>query len=226
MLRARTGHWSCSWVNWEHDWESPRLACSGEPCSVRAGRKKRAKGEKREQWLAEWKQHVKINRYLSVNVCEFAFCARSLFVPAWPVYHAAAHCYCALRALVHVLETTEGSDTGEKKRTPLPPGSSPPSLFFHSFLCSSRSVCMPALPCMSASCVCHGWMWVWQQRVPVLFFFFGSCRGKWGAGEAIEGKKKGGIAGDPRTRCLPQCAGHRQQQYYKYWHHGMIALAD
>ncbi len=154
-------------------------------------------GEKREKWLAECKQHVKINRYLSMNVCEFAFCGCSLFVPAWPVYRTAAHCCCAWRALERVLETTEESDTGgETEGSPpppppellhvptalqRPPGFSPPSLFFLSFLCSSLclSVCLPALPCMSASCVCHGWIWAWQQRVPVLFFFL---QGKMGSG--------------------------------------------
>lgn len=132
MLRAQTGLWSRSWVNWEHVWESLRLAWSrGNPEKADTSRSFRADRNRESEWermegellLAEWKPHVKINRYPSVNVCEFAFCVRSLFVPAWPVYRVAAHCCCAWRALVHVLETTVGSDRGEGREGPPPPTS-------------------------------------------------------------------------------------------------------
>lgn len=50
--------------------------------------------------------------------------------------------------------------------------------------------------------------------MPVLFsFLFLEAAGeKLGVGEeAIEGEKKDGIAGDLRTWCVPQCAGHGHQ---------------
>ena len=56
-----------------------------------------------------------------------------------------------------------------------------------------------------------------------LFFFLEAAGGKWGA---IEAEKKDGIAGDLRTRCASQCAGHGQKRHYKYWHGGTIAFTD
>ena len=168
---------------------------------------------------------------------------------------AALSCGCTLLLRVESIGACFRDDRGEwyEERGPLlppPPPSSPtrtptctnsPSglraaalhlYFFHSFHCSSLCLlASPASPRMSASCVCHGWMWAWQQCVPVLFFFSSSsffleaAGGKWGR-EAIEAEKKDGIAGDLRTRCAPQCAGHGQQRHYKYWHGGTIAFTD
>lgn len=44
-----------------------------------------------------------------------------------------------------------------------------------------------------------------RASVVFSFFFWKLQDGKW---EAIEAEKKDGIAGDLRTRCAPQCAGH------------------
>lgn len=50
-----------------------------------------------------------------------------------------------------------------------------------------------------------------MRLASVVFLFFGSCGGAVGAGDAMEGEKKDGTAGDLSTRHTPQCAGHRQQ---------------
>ncbi len=114
-----------------------------------------------------------------------------------------------------------------------PPGSSPPSLFFW-LLLQFLSVCQPAVQCVSACCV-FSWLDVSlaATRASVVLLFLEAAGGNneercgvvWGGG-CIEGEKKDGISGNLRTRCVLQSAGCRQQQHYKFWHHGAIALAD
>lgn len=182
-------------------------------------------GEKRGQWLAECKQHVKINWYLSVNVCKFAFYVRSLFVPAWPVYRAAAHCCCAWRALVRVLETTEGGDTGGEAEGPPPPPWTPPftnrpteaprlqpSIFFSTVSSVVLSVCLYAcLPCRA----CRLALFVMagcelgSNACQCCFSFFWKLQGKMGSGGSDWGGEERRDCRRPQdtvcaTMCRPQ----------------------
>lgn len=154
-----------------------------------------------------------------MRVCELAFCVCSLFVPGWPLYRAAAHCCCVWRASVHVLETTEGSDmrrgdpssprTPTCTNSPGGPRAAALHLYFSTVSSVVLSFCPPRLPrraCRRAVFVMAGCELGSNACQCCFFFFFlEAAGGKW---EAIEAEKKDGIAGDLRTRCAPQCAGH------------------
>lgn len=66
------------------------------------------------------------DKQTAIRELKFAFCVCSLFLPAWLLYRAAAHCCCTWRASLHVSERTEASDIGGQGE-----GDPPPPLFLH-----------------------------------------------------------------------------------------------
>lgn len=146
------------------------------------------------------------DKQTSIREPKFAFCVCSLFLPAWLLYRAAAHCCCTWRASLHVSERQRRVILEGRERETLlllcsstycqpwrPPGSSPPSLFLCGFLCSSVSLCL------LGGCVCS-WLDVGLAVNALFWSIYLEAAGK-------------------NWECDTTC---RLQQHHQNWHHDTI----